>query len=520
MSVIDFRQVAAPSFGDTNNLIELAMRQSNAGIEGLQKTWETAMGAVKNKNQADMIGVLNQQSTADLDNPQTVQALMEQFKTMAAPTGGNFDPMVMQAAIDGRGDTLRAREGVKLDNAMGNVNLQQGVENYSNSVVTNKNTLADYERGIKADQYQNNIKKSADITAGYQAYIGSLDPNADAEAIAQLTAKRDEALQGVWGGEIPLDAFGGINAINEKNALAKRALVANIEGKEVGTDLAIKTADLNEAKFGLQVEQAGYSKTEKEAKLRNERATMAGLAPNTYNSDNTINGGSLAQQLTTKIDTAQRMANAPPNSIPFSTRINEDIKSRGKEGGMPESKLRQMQKTLNNYKYQSKDGKSLALTDDQKWRVYEGLMSGEIQSSKYSVGQFAGLSNYEGLFEEVIPKYMDSYINVEMPANNQKIAAEQVDALLTSVVNSGGDKFEAVKAMNITPGSEYFMYLPESMRKKLDPKGTDKRRYTDVPAAKQIAKEMEENVKKKNPPKQSKKLPTYMSSNPGIMGKF
>lgn len=522
MSVIDFRQVAAPSFGDANNLIELAMKQGTAATEGLQKTWEAAMGAVQNRNQADMVGVLNQQSAADLNNPQTVQALMEQFKTMAAPTGGNYDPMVMQAAIDGRGDTLRAREGVKLDNAMGNVNLQQGVENYSNSVVTNKNNLADYERGIKADQYQNNIKKSADITSGYEAYIGSLDPNTDADAIAQLTAKRDEALQGIWGGEIPLDAFGGISAINEKNALDKRTRLANIEGKEVGTDLAIKTADLNEAKFGLQVEQAGYARADKQAKATSDRATMAGLAANTYNPDGSINGGSLAQQLTTKVDTAQRLANAPPNSIPFSTRINEDIKSRGKEGGMPENKLRQMQKTLNTYKYQSKDGKSLALTDDQKWRVYEGLMSGEIQSSKYSVGQFAGMSNYQGLFEEVIPKYMDSYINVEMPANNQKIAAEQIDAILTSVVNSGGDKFEAVKAMNITPGSEYFMFLPKSMRDKLDPNGTDKRSYNDVPTTNQIAKEIEDNVTKKKPPKkkETKKLPTYMSSSPGIMGKF
>lgn len=502
MARIDFKQVAAPIFNDSNNLIELAMKQGTAATEGLQKTWEAAMGAVKNKNHAEMIGVLNQQSAADLDNPQTVQALMEQFRTMAAPTGGNFDPMVIQAAIDGRGDTLRAREGVKLDNAMGNVNLQQGVENYSNSVVTNKNTLDAYERDVKAKQYQNNIQKSADISAGYQAYIGSLDPNTDADAIAQLTAKRDEALQGIWGGEIPLDAFGGISAINEKNALDKRTKLANIEGKEVSTDLAINADARNTAEFGFRVEQAALNRADKQASTISDKATLNGLNPDVITPEGRINGPAANQQLMTNINEAQRIANAPPNSVPFSERVNEYI-GKGENKAISPDKLRQMQIALNTYASQSKDGKSLQLTEDDRWAVFQGVLSGEIQSDKWSVGELAGMSNYQGLFEEVIPKYMKTRKQQTQPANNNLIAADEMGKYFKSL-GAVTDQVTAAQDMGILPGTPMFMYLPEHIRKKLDPKGSDKRRYTDVPTANEkpadVARKMEQKVRSKTKP--------------------
>ena len=66
---IDFRQVAAPSFSDSNTLVALAAKQQEEAMAGIQGAWSGAMDAVQNNVQGELKNRINMAGYDDLTDP-------------------------------------------------------------------------------------------------------------------------------------------------------------------------------------------------------------------------------------------------------------------------------------------------------------------------------------------------------------------------------------------------------------------------------------------------------------------
>lgn len=100
---IDFRQIAAPSFSDSNTLVALAAKQQQEAMAGIQGAWTGAMDAVGNRVQGEMEGIANQASFSQLTDP-TQRAALEQ-QIMAANTLGMGDVKEINKYVDARRGT-------------------------------------------------------------------------------------------------------------------------------------------------------------------------------------------------------------------------------------------------------------------------------------------------------------------------------------------------------------------------------------------------------------------------------
>lgn len=97
---IDFRQVAAPSFSDSNTLVALAAKQQEEAMAGIQGAWTGAMDAVGNRVQGEMEGIANQASFSQLTDP-TQRAALDQ-EIMAANTLGMGNVRDINKYVDSR----------------------------------------------------------------------------------------------------------------------------------------------------------------------------------------------------------------------------------------------------------------------------------------------------------------------------------------------------------------------------------------------------------------------------------
>lgn len=498
MAIIDFRQVAAPNFNDANSLMELAAKRGETAITGLQKTWEDAMGAVQNRNHAKMQTIINQQSAEDLQNPEYVGQLMQQFQTLAEPTGSNYDPTVIGAALDNRTDTLQKREGVMYDNMSGNVGVQQAKENLENSMVTNEFSQNKLVSEARAAIETKNQDKAYGIMSNFERGIRGIEDASTPEAqlkVEALKAQRDAHLAAIYPDGIPPEVLNNIfekrNAANQKNTITD----LNIEGKRYANEDAATRIGLARDQFTHKV----ITERDKSGIAIADRAVSLGLGANVITPNGEFNPGAAIQGLMSSLETANRELVSPADSKPFSERVNETLgKTKSKDGAIiGDDKLRQLQIALNTYSSQSKNGKSLQLTDDEKWAVFQGILSGEIQSGNWITGDFGPASNFQGMFEKVIPEFMERYKKQTVPHKQQLKKAEVVSDYFNKL-GGLGDQVYMAEEMGIKPNTELFMYLPKHIRDALDPEGTDKRSYNDIPTANKAAETIEKKAKGKS----------------------
>lgn len=495
MALIDFRQVAAPNFNDANSLMELAAKRGESAITGLQKTWEDAMGAVQNRNHAKMQTIINQQSAEDLQNPEFVGQLMQQFQSMAEPTGNNYDPTVIGAALDNRTDTLQKREGVMYDNMASNVGVQQGKEDLQNSMVTNKFSQDKLAGEAKAAKESKNQDKAYGIMRHFERGIKELEgldtPEAKLELQA-LKAQREGHLAELYPEGIPPEVMNSIYEKSDEANIKNQMTNLNIEGKQYANADAATRIGLARDQFTHKV----ITDREKTGIAFADRAVANGLGANVITPEGKFNPGAANQDLMSRLETANRELVSPADSKPFSERVNETLgKTKSKDGAIiSDDKLRQLQIALNTYSSQSKNGKSLQLTDDEKWAVFQGMLSGEIQSDNWITGDFGPASNFQGMFDKVIPEFLDRYKKQTIPHKQQLKKAEVVSDYFTKL-GGIGDQVYMAEEMGITPNTELFMYLPKHIRDALDPKGTDKRSYNDIPTANDPAAIIESKAK-------------------------
>lgn len=111
---IDFKQIAAPSFADSNTLVALAAKQQEAAMKGIQDTWTGAMDAVQNNVQGELKNRINMAGYDDLTDPVKRAALNADMLAFNEKNLGMADMNAMGAYVDGRIPITMANQTGKL----------------------------------------------------------------------------------------------------------------------------------------------------------------------------------------------------------------------------------------------------------------------------------------------------------------------------------------------------------------------------------------------------------------------
>lgn len=111
---IDFKQVAAPSFSDSNTLVALAAKQQQEAMTGIQGAWTGAMDAVQNNVQGELKNRLNMAGYDDLTDPTKRAALNADMLAFNEQNLGMADMNAMGAYVDGRIPITMANQTGKL----------------------------------------------------------------------------------------------------------------------------------------------------------------------------------------------------------------------------------------------------------------------------------------------------------------------------------------------------------------------------------------------------------------------
>ena len=111
---IDFRQIAAPSFSDSNTLVALAAKQQQEAMTGIQDTWTGAMDAVQNNVQGELKNRINMAGYDDLTDPTKRAALNADMLAFNEKNLGMADMNAMGAYVDGRIPITMANQTGKL----------------------------------------------------------------------------------------------------------------------------------------------------------------------------------------------------------------------------------------------------------------------------------------------------------------------------------------------------------------------------------------------------------------------
>lgn len=111
---IDFKQVAAPSFSDSNTLVAMAAKQQQEAMTGIQGAWTGAMDAVQNNVQGELKNRLNMAGYDDLTDPTKRAALNADMLAFNEQNLGMADMNAMGAYVDGRIPITMANQTGKL----------------------------------------------------------------------------------------------------------------------------------------------------------------------------------------------------------------------------------------------------------------------------------------------------------------------------------------------------------------------------------------------------------------------
>lgn len=114
MSIITWQNLPQTNFTDSNHMTQVAMQAWDNALKTAQDTVANAGASIKNQNEAKLVQFIN---SIDKDHWQASQEqINDTIAQMANQTGTMFDPKVIEAYRDGRGNTLIARDNTRLQN--------------------------------------------------------------------------------------------------------------------------------------------------------------------------------------------------------------------------------------------------------------------------------------------------------------------------------------------------------------------------------------------------------------------
>lgn len=225
---IDFKQVAAPSFSDSNTLVALAAKQQQEAMTGIQGAWTGAMDAVGNRVQGEMEGIANQASFSQLTDPTQRAALDQQI--MAANVLGMGDVKEINKYTD-------ARRGVQLG-LIDNVNRVDSAARNEADIVEQKRIndssylIADLISQTNAEEDKEKKKEFQRVGEQYLKDNGFTDEQK--AKIMQLGGQHNQKqrltdideLTKMWGPDTAEARYNAINA-NTENTKLNGAIAAD-----------------------------------------------------------------------------------------------------------------------------------------------------------------------------------------------------------------------------------------------------------------------------------------------------
>lgn len=131
MSTITWQNLPQTNFTDSNQMTALAMQAWDNALKTAQTTVANASDSIKNQNEAKLQQFINSIPKEDWQASQ--EQINDEIAKVASQTGNMFDPKVIEAYRDGRGNTLITRDNTRLQNeenalALGNKQLADNVD--------------------------------------------------------------------------------------------------------------------------------------------------------------------------------------------------------------------------------------------------------------------------------------------------------------------------------------------------------------------------------------------------------
>lgn len=428
MAAIDFRQVAAPSFSDANALLKLASEQREAAFKGVQGTFDDAMGAVQNRNQAKMQELINMQTSEQLNDPNAAMALQEEFKRIGAATGNNYDPTVINTYLDGRKDTLLNREGKVNENTNSNIQGQQAFEDLQMTKVNNDHTVAGYE----ADKITTATdKKVTGVASTIQLYTDKIKRNPEQKDALMEQMRSHVASYGALSPEESYKMYGMLDQFSNdafKQLYANKGLVnkndrdiVNTNATVVNTDIAKERLKISQVDQALKIESGLSGANDKNQAALDAQGISAGLGSNerTIDANGTVslNTGQIKQRWSNETSEMINKIKDPSGGLSF----NEQSLTRWSElnniAEPPKKLISNMNKLFNEM-----EGKTATpLSEAQKWKVMLKYAQGGTESNT-----FLWREDHIRVMRSNLPKVMKSVLDEEK---------NSIDAAKTSYYN-------------------------------------------------------------------------------------
>lgn len=487
---IDFKQVAAPTFSGANELLKLAQEQQQAAMTGFKDTVGTGFANIQDNNHAQMLNLLNTQTREQMLDPIYQQELSQKFQDIAAPSGGIYDPLAIEAMRDGAIDKDRKREDAMWGNSLGNLNVQD------KKLDVNKNTIGlARDKRVEEGEVANAITaktdaEKLDVAKQFMfltSKVGSASTPEDAatyqgELDALGTSLAEKGDYGYMQDVATLiNQFGTEqgNAAFEKekqNWFLKNSQQKCDQNNEatkrlnIGSQLAVRGSDRADAKLAFDLYKYEDGKGIVDQKALETAVGAAGYSNGEINlQDGTLRPDAVRATIGGRIE-AQRnkinnpLINAEGKSVTFASKLAENRSAIMKSSPhMNENKMAQVTKKLNSFR--GKDGKGnvvSTLNETDKWEVMQAIASGVIPTDKWSTVSVGGLSNYEALLDKNITNYVQWLNETHKPAELDKYKRDVYNAEVQKIIKTfpNADHKQAAEILGLDDpkGKDYHLY--------------------------------------------------------------
>lgn len=448
---IDFRQVAAPSFGDSNTLVALAARQQEQAMAGIQGAWTGAMDAVQTTVQGELEGMANKASFKQLIDPVQRQALDQ--KLMAA----NQNSLNM-GDVNKLNKYVDARRGVQFD-------LYTNIENESRTAKQEVDRVAALELQTANDLRNNNVMDATFLATDAEQQIAAATTE---EAKAIIRASLGQSLGGF--NLSPAD-LAKVNIGVQKQT--QEARVNNLKEQVAALGPNVTQAQIDAIYQGIDSSKIGDALDVRESvnnmgaaspatTAAQKEATAAGV-PGAINKTGGIDYNVLKQTFNNSIAAAERESKAGTTDgmtfDEYTTKNAKVIEEQGLGTFMRSTDLKQLQ---SHYRWAEKNG--APYTEQEKIMGLQGLMSGSIKLDIFGTGakpfdqSIDSIKIGKAFKEQLAPMITRS-------SNTTSLAAGQaaLDGPLKFLTGKGQSPDQIVTGLGIVSESHpQYKYLPKN----------------------------------------------------------
>lgn len=444
---IDFRQVAAPSFSDSNTLVALAAKQQQEAMTGIQGAWTGAMDAVQNNVQGEIQGHINQATYADLINPETRAIIDNKVKELNNQYMGMGDLNALNTYTDSRVATQQGRE-------ISNVALEDARSTYKSEVETR-------------DRESQNAAETSHLNDG--TYIVTNLNNQIQEAIAAgkteqevsiLRDQRDRTFNQY--GSTPLlqaKLADGITKMEQANQQARLGIdrtLVGIEGAKAvidSTNAGTEGKQVNTAKILAQLDSLPAQEKVKQRSAIYAKGGLEGAVDPT-------NGGTLwdvvNNRLTGVMSSAADAANDPMSSD--ESYADYLVKSREslEKGGFKSQEIDSLNEVFRDYAAQG-----LAFSDGEKKAIINGFASGTLEKNKFYDFTNKVRKGY------LTAGIKEGFANDAVAANKQALSQgvrKSVEPVLQSLLDGGNSPQEIVMQLGWGLDDERWQHMPSYLQ--------------------------------------------------------